>query len=119
MENITIDELFVGRTLGRLTPLRVESSLVVTEQVRAIEVSFVGRDKYHVLPNEGVQITDVFINTAHRAVPVRYTQFREAEDPLHWSFVVGGPHWKMVEIIYLPANALRPLDPFHIKRVGR
>lgn len=114
--DLTLDEVLVGRTLGRITPLKQELN---PDVVTGIDICLVGRDQYHLLPKDGARITDVFINTAHRAVPIAYTTKAPADEPMFWSLKIGGPSWVMAQILYLPSNVLRPLDCFEIKKVSR
>lgn len=116
--DLSLDEVLVGRILGRITPIKEESGLVKTDIIKAIDIHLVGRDNYHLVPT-GCEITDVFINTAHRAVPVAYITTAPTDEPMFWSLKIGGPSWVMANILYLPTNALRPLGCFEIKRVGK
>lgn len=123
--DLSLDDVLVGRILGRITPIKEESGLVKTDIIKAIDIHLVGRDNYlagrdnyHLMPTS-CEITDVFINTAHRAVPVAYITTAPADEPMFWSLKIGGPSWVMANILYLPTNALRPLGCFEIKRVRK
>lgn len=111
--DLSLDEVLVGRTLGRITPVKKD------EVVTGIDVHLVGRDQYLLEPINDTTITDVFINTAHRAVPICYINKSPADEPMFWSLKIGAPSWVMANILYLPGNALRPLDCFNLRRVGR
>jgi hypothetical protein len=111
--DLSLDEVLTGRTLGRITPIKEGEAVV------GIDIHLVGREHYQLLPKNNTEITDVFINTAHRAVPIAYISKAPHAEPMFWSLKIGAPSWVMAEILYLPGNPLRPLDCFDIKRVGR
>ena len=119
--DLAIDEVLVGRTLGRITPLKEKKSkpVMTSQKVSGIDIHLVSKDHYHLLAPEGTEITGVFINTAHRAVPISYVTFATADEPMFWSLKFGAPSWVMVDILFLPGNPLRPLDSWTMKRVGK
>lgn len=107
-----LHDLLVGRTLGRITPIKNNK-----DEVTAVFISFQGKDEYHLIPKEGTVITDLFINTAHKAQPITYLEKRKAEAPLFWCLEFGCDSHPMVQLLYLPANSLRPLALFDVKQV--
>lgn len=112
--DLTLDEVLVGRALCRITPIKADDG---SDNVTGIAIHLVGGDAYHLLPEEQTVIADVFINTAHRATPIEYVTFSPTDEPMFWSLKFGTQAWVMANILYLPSNPLRPINPFTLKVV--